>query len=116
MQEQLSLFNDLASVDKKVLFYGNYCNDDWSCKTKTVLKSKNIVDAINFDLTKAALKRICRKSEKIVRGHYGYEIFFRQNEIKQSLFVRFINYTTRKNRDVYEHIDLYFDKTAEMES
>lgn len=111
MNEQISLFDNFDCDNYKLRFYGNYCNDDWSCKTKKVGNIPNIVDCIAFELTKAELKDICRKALLIVPCRpYGYDVRFEMEGIKQEIFVRFVNYTIRKNRTVFEHIDLYFEK------
>ena len=108
MEEQLSLFE---STDKKIKFFGNYCNDDWSIKTKTVGTCKDIVDLFEENLTARELKKLCDKSVKVERFNYGYEIFYEENGFKKSLTIRFDNYTSSKMRTVYEHIDLYFEES-----
>ncbi|MGM0183461.1 hypothetical protein IGK74_002426 [Enterococcus sp. AZ150] len=108
MIDQLSLFE---STDKRIKFFGNYCNDDWTIKTKTVGKYKNIVDGFEAILTAEELKELCDKSVKVELFNYGYEIFYEENGFKKSLAIRFDNYTSSKRRTVYEHIDLYFEES-----
>lgn len=109
MMEQLSLFAESLPSSKQFKFSGNYCNADWSCKTKTKNGIKNIVDRIDFNLTKVELKTICRKAVKIEVRNYGYSVFF-EDDGKKKLFVRFDNFTTSRRRTVFEHIDLYFEQ------
>lgn len=108
MIDQLSLFE---STDKRIKFFGNYCNGDWSIKTKTVGKCKDIVDLFEANLTAHELKKLCDKSVKVEIFNYGYKIFYEENSFKKSLTIRFDNYTSSKRRTVYEHIDLYFEES-----
>lgn len=108
MIDQLSLFEP---TDKKIRFSGAYRNDDWSIKTKTVGKYKNIVDEFEAILTAEELKKLCDKSVKVELFNYGYEIFYEENGFKKSLTIRFDSYKSSKKRSVYEHIDLYFEQS-----
>lgn len=109
MNEQLSLFS-MDSSDSLV-FYGHYCNEDWSAKTKTADDVENIVDSIKFNLTKSELKKLCQNAKEVFRdGIYGYTVQWEENRIKKELFVRFINFKTSPRRNVMEHIELYFEE------
>jgi cytochrome c biogenesis protein ResB len=110
--EQLSLMD--SENDTELIFWGNYCNDDWSTKTKNTGQSADIVDGIQLKLTKAELKSICRRAVRVNAPiQYGYEVFFEDDGVKKEIFVRFINFTTRNRQSVFEHIDLYFDRCVE---
>ena len=109
MNQQLSIFEN-ETTNEQLEFYGNYCNDDWSVRTKTVNREPNIVDSIIFELTKSELEAICRRAVKInVPRIYGYEVFFEDGGVKKKIFVRFGNHTAKKKWSVFEYIDLYFD-------
>lgn len=76
----------------------------------------DIVEWFHVTLTKKELKNICRQAVLISRdGSYGYSVYFEDAGIKKEIFVRFINNTTKANRSVFEHIDLYFDRCVEQE-
>lgn len=111
MNQQLSIFeNENATAGERLEFYGSFRNDDWSAKTGIVNGAADIVDNIDFNLTKAELKSICFRAVKInVPRIYGYEVFFEDDGVKKKIFVRFGNFTTKKKWSVFEYIDLYFD-------
>lgn len=111
MNEQINLFD--TDNDSKVSFYVYYRNKDWSIKTRTVDGISGILDWFEIELTKSELKEVCRKAIKIGKPSiFGYEVFFEDDEGKKEIFVRFLNYTTRRRRTVFEHIDLYFNEVV----
>lgn len=112
MDEQLSLLDDNSI--RCMSFYGYYCNDDWTTKTKIVDGIVDIVESFRIVLNKKELKDICRQAVLISRdGPYGYSIYFVDAGIKKEIFVRFTNFTTSNRCSVFDHIDLYFDNCAE---
>lgn len=107
--EQLSLFKPTIA-NGTFKFYGNYCNDDWSCRTKTVDGVEDIVDSIIFVLTKKELLDVCSKAVSVNRRNYGYTVLFEDGDIKKELFVRFTNQTTKKKWTVFDFVENYWDE------
>lgn len=114
MHEQLDLFSEVTSENKKVTFYGSLQDENWKTKTHTINGAKNIVISDNKELSKQETKDLCRQAVKIERRAYGFEIFYIENEINKQFFIRFSNETTKSKVDVFKFIDLYFDSYAEL--
>lgn len=114
VHEQLDLFSEVTSENKKVTFYGSLQDENWKTKTHTINGAKNIVISDNKELSKQETKDLCRQAVKIERRAYGFEIFYIENEINKQFFIRFSNETTKSKVDVFKFIDLYFDSYAEL--
>ncbi|WP_166626869.1 hypothetical protein [Jeotgalicoccus sp. S0W5] len=95
-------------------------NDDCTYVTQTINGAKNIIVTERIELTLNELENIINQAEKIAKGKYGFDVYYRRADKLHKLHTRdnslaYCNDTVKANENALSHARKIYNPASKAE-